>query len=413
MGKIEPVTISSIEAAAARIRSLVPPTPVLQSAFLAGQTGHNIFLKLENLNLSGSFKIRGATNALLSCDRNQLKEKGVIAASAGNHAQGVARVAMQLDVPAHIFMPERTPIIKAERTKDLGAKITLVGRNYDEAYQQAVEEQKKTGAVMIHPYANHHIISGQGTIGLELLEQLPNLGMVVVPVGGGGLIGGVACAIKEKNPNTIVIGAQAAAYPALQLSYKAGKIVDAPFRPTIADGIAVKGVDQFNLDMIRKYVDDIVLVDEEELAWGVMTLMERCALLVEGSGGATAAALSKIDKKYWDACGVENPVACIVSGGNIDVNLLGRITAKGLIKSGRLMRLRVTLEDRPGMLSEFLAHIRTAKANIHEIHHDRTFSAPDFHEVMVDADIETSNREHQKRVESVLDAAKIKFSVLT
>jgi len=394
-----------------RIAKIIVETPVLPSFFLQKELGCRVLLKLENLNLSGSFKIRGAANALLSRAPAELK-KGVIAASAGNHAQGVAHVCRILGAKSTIFMPQHTPLIKVESTRTLGAEIKLVGRIFDDAYQAAVKYQAEAGGIMVHPYADFAVMNGQGTIGLELLRQVDDIGMVVVPVGGGGLINGIACALKEKNPAIKIIGVQTKAFPAMKLSFDAGKKVLCDTQATIADGIAVKGVNEANLELVMKYVDEFVLVGEEEIASAVMILMERNHLLAEGAGAVAVAALLKLGADGLKAMSAKSVVA-IISGGNIDVNLLGRITRRGLIHSGRLMRLRFNIMDRPGCLVELLEVLSAARVNIIDIHHQRIFSSAHYNEVEVDAEVETIDVTHQEKALHTLDEAKIKYTVLS
>lgn len=401
------VSYKKITEARARIAGLVQTTPVLPSVLLENETGRKISLKLENLNISGSFKIRGASNALLSASREVL-QNGVLAASAGNHAQGVATVSRLLGVKATIFMPERTPLIKIERTRALGAEVRLVGSVFDEAYEAAQMFHNQSQGRFIHPYAEPDVINGQGTCGLELLEQVEDLETVIVPVGGGGLISGVACAIKEVRPGIRIIGVQSAAFPAMKMSFESGQHVKQKPIVTIADGIAVKTVHERNLKLVRKYVDEIVTVEEDEIAGAIMFLMERNHLLVEGAGAVPIAALLKYHRK-WSQYG--GTTALIVSGGNIDMNLLRRVMSRGLISSGRLTRLRFTLADKPGALAGLLQVISMSGANVNEIHHERSFSSSHYNDVQVDAVLETSDPEHRESVFRNLKDNGIEFEV--
>lgn len=404
------VSLKLIQEARERISSLVSPTPILSSLYLQRRIGIKTFLKLENLNLSGSFKIRGASNALLKADKASLK-KGVVAASAGNHAQGVAHVCQRLGVKAHIFMPRLTPLIKVESTRALGAHIELGGDTYDDAYQEALKYQKNHGGLMIHPFADPEVICGQGSIGLELLEQVQDIGLIVVPIGGGGLVSGIACAIKEQNPSVKIVGVQSKAYPAMKLSIEKGEPVSIKPGPTIADGIAVKNIQALNFKLVQKYVDEIVLVDEESIAAAIMDLMERNHLLAEGAGAASVAGLLHLPMSYWRDLGTKNAV-CIISGGNIDVNLVRRITTRGLIRSGRLVKIRVKLKDTPGSLASLLTELGKQGANLLEVEHNRLFSTAHFSEVEVDIDLETTNSEHCERVTDALAKAGYTFSLL-
>ena len=404
------VSLPAIEQAYERIQGLVLRTPTPKSLFHSLRHEKNIYLKLENFNISGSFKIRGAANALLLKPREELSS-GVVAASAGNHAQGVANVCRHLKVKATIFMPVGTPLIKVESTKQLGAEVVLVGDTYDDAYDQALAFQNNHKAVMIHPFADEDVICGQGSIAIELIEQFPDLGMVIVPIGGGGLISGIACALKEVSPKTKIIGVQAAAFPAMQASLAAGKPLQSLPASTIADGIAVKSVHPLNYSLIERYVDDIVLVEEEEIAAAIMELMERNRTLAEGAGAASVAAFNAIASKNW--YGVKNqPIVSIICGGNIDINLLRKITMRGMIYSGRMMRLRAKIKDRPGSLADLLEVLGDVGANILEIHHDRSFSQAHYQEVEVDIEIETASLEHQHQIKSGLDDANINYELL-
>jgi len=306
-------------------------------------------------------------------------------------------------------MPERTPIVKAAATKSLGAEIRLQGHSYDDAFAAAKEFQRINGGIFIHPFADPDVVCGQGTVGLEIMEQIPNLGMIIVPIGGGGLISGVACAIKESKPEVKIIGVQTKAFPAAKLSLAAGKIVKTGSATTIADGIAVKQPSELTMSLIKKYVDDIVLVDEDAIATGVMDLMERDHLLAEGCGAVTSAALQILPEDML-AQAQSKAIVCIVSGGNIDVTLLGRITTRGLIHSGRMMRLSVKVEDRPGKLAELLNIISSSGANLIEVQHNRAFGNVWFDEVVVDIDLETINTEHQAQVQEDLQKSGFHFS---
>jgi threonine dehydratase len=391
-----PINQNAIKAARSVVEQFVTPTPVLRSIYLSERFHANIVLKLENLNISGSFKIRGATNALSKIPRERLKN-GVVAASAGNHAQAVAYVCKRLGAESHIFMPEATPLVKVESTRAHGADITLVGENLEAAYAAAEAFCKSRNAVMIHPYADEDVICGQGTIGLELLEQVPDLSMVVVPIGGGGLISGIACAVKAAKPDVVVVGVQSSASPGMLKSWKAGQIVHIDRKQTIADGIAVKAVNPLNFSLVTKYVDDIFETSENEISSAVMDLIERNHLLAEGAGAAGVSCIGKICEKFRAAAN-RGTVVCVIGGGNIDINLMRRITMKGLIHSGRILHLRVKVTDRPGGLAGLLSVIAQMRASIVEVHHDRMFDSSHFSDVEVDLTLETTNIEHQRNV---------------
>lgn len=404
------VTLANIKAARERIRPYMSGSAVKESMFLQKRIGLKTILKLENLNISGSFKIRGALNALLQIPSAELSQ-GVLAASAGNHAQGIAYTCRQLGAKATIFMPERTPMVKAEATRELGADVVLGGMAYDEAYHAAVEHQKKHGGIFIHAFSDPRVICGQGTAGLEILEQIDNIGLVVLPIGGGGLASGVATALKALKPGIKIIGVQAAAYPALERSRREGHVIGASVGTTIADGIAIKQPTDLTLGIVNKYVDDIILVDEESIASAVMDLMEWDHMLAEGAGAASVAGLMKLPKSLIDSMAGKTAV-CIVSGGNIDVNLLKRIIPNGLKHAGRLMRLAVRIIDRPGRLAELLNLVSSTGANLQDVQHNRLFGAVGYDDVEVQLDLETLDHRHQTAIMEMLSKSKFRFSKL-
>jgi threonine dehydratase len=358
----------TVEAARRRLRDAVVETPCAYSQTLSELTGARCFVKLENLQMTGSFKERGAANLLLQLTPDE-RRRGVIAASAGNHGLAVAFHAARLGIPATIVMPEYAPLIKVTNARRYGAEVVLHGSNFDEAYERARVLESERGLVFVHPFDDPRVIAGQGTIGLELLEQLPEVEAVIVPVGGGGLIGGVALAVKSARPDVRVIGAQAAALPAMARSLEARERVRLDAAPTIADGIAVRQVGSLTLELAEAWVDRVVTVDEEELANAVLLLLEIEKTVVEGAGAAPLAALLN------RPLGLERrSVALVLSGGNIDVTMLSRIIERGLVKDGRLVRLEVLLRDVPGALARLTALVAEEHANILQIIHDRAFS---------------------------------------
>jgi threonine dehydratase len=390
------VNLQTIEEAEARIAQIVPATPVTKSLTLSSDCGRPVWLKMESFNLSGSFKIRGAANALI---RNQdaARAQGVVAASAGNHAQGVAYISKLLGIKSRIFMPERTPIVKVEATRRFGANVVLTGHVYDDAYKAAVASMEKDGGVFVHPFADADVVNGQGTVGLEIMRQIQNLGIVVIPIGGGGLASGIGCAIKSINSSVKIIGVQTKSFPSMRVSLAAHSPTEVPPSLTIADGIAVKRPSERTLRLVEKYVDDIVEVDDSEIAGAIMNLMEKDHLLAEGAGAVSVAALQKITTMF-EKMPAEKSICCIISGGNIDVTLLGRIAARGLIASGRMMRLHVTTKDVPGRLAETLAAISRTGANLIEVRHNRNFGALYYSDVDIEIELETSNFAHQRQV---------------
>lgn len=396
------VNLEEIRAASQRIRDIVPPTPVSKSIFQSQQTGLNVWFKLENFNVTGSFKIRGAANALRLASPESLKH-GVIAASAGNHAQGVAYVSRQLGIKASIYMPERTPINKVTSTRGHGAEVILTGAVYDDAYAAALEAQKNSGRLIIHAFGDTAVINGQATIGLEILDQLPDLGAVLIPVGGGGLSGGIACAIKSLRPDIKIIGVQSSAFPAMVNAFKTKLIEPVKAGPTIADGIAVKKPFPRTLSLALKYMDDIIQVSEDEIAAAIMSLMEKDHLLSEGAGAVGVAALSKVSENLRATIG-QKAICCIISGGNIDVNLLTKIVTRGQIASGRMMMLTVRTKDQPGQLADILKELSQTGANLIEVRHQRTFGATYYSDVDIEIELETSDFRHQELIRSRLDA---------
>ncbi len=382
------VNLAAIEAARRRIGDAVKLTHCIRSDVFNKLTGSQCYFKLENLQVTGSFKERGALNKLLTLTAAE-RERGVIAASAGNHAQGVAYHAGRLSILSTIVMPESTPLIKVQSTRGFGAKVVLSGANYDEAYAEAVRLQEATQAVFVHPFDDEEVIAGQGTIGLELLEQNPYLDVVVVPIGGGGLISGVATALKEVNPKIRVVGVEPAVLPSMRVAVEKGKLVTLEPAITLADGLAVKQAGATTFPIVQKYVDEIVVVDEEEIANAILLLLEREKTVVEGAGAAALAALLN------NRIPAGRKVAMILSGGNIAVTLISRIIERGLGKDGRLVRLRVRLPDRPGSLARFTGAIAEQRANIVEIYHNRAFThPPSLGETEVEVTLETRGSEH-------------------
>jgi threonine dehydratase len=392
------VTLQDIHAAQQRIAGAVSRTPCTRSDQFHDLTDvGELYCKLENLHRTGAFKERGALNKLLTLTAEE-RARGVIAASAGNHAQGVAYHAGRLGIGATIVMPERTPLIKVTRTREFGARVLLHGANFDEAYAEALRVQKAESRVFVHPFDDEVVIAGQGTIGLELLEQVPGLELVVIPIGGGGLISGVACALKETHPHIQVVGVQTAALPSMKASFDANSLVSVPAGTTIADGIAVKRPGERTFELVRRYVDAVVTVDEEEIANAILLLLEREKSVVEGAGAVGLAAL--IHGKVPQARGKKT--ALVLSGGNIDVNLISRIIERGLVKDGRIVRLLVRMPDRPGSLAKLTGALAELGANVMEIYHNRSLSKLGLGEAEVEATLETRGRPHIEELKSTL-----------
>jgi threonine dehydratase len=380
------VDVAEVEAARARLRDAVYQTPCPHSRTLSELTGTRCHVKLENLQMTGSFKERGAANLLMQLDAAE-RARGVVAASAGNHGLAVAYHAARLGIPATIVMPAYAPLIKAASARRHGAEVILHGANYDEACERAEALVAARGAVFVHPFDDPRVIAGQGTLGLELLEQVDDLDAVIVPVGGGGLVAGVALALKARRPAVRVIGVQAAVVPAMQRALAAGERVRLPAAGTIADGIAVRQVGRTTLALAARLVDEVVTVDEEELASALLHLLEIEKTVAEGAGAAPLAAL--LNRPLGLA---GRRVALVLSGGNIDVTMLARIIERGLVKDGRLVRLGVVLPDRPGALARLAALIGEGRANIVQIEHDRAFSRQPIGASEVELTLETSGR---------------------
>ncbi len=398
------LSFSDIEAARKRIADSVFLSPCAYSETLSKATGVRLWLKLENLQMTGSFKERGACNRLMAMPPED-RARGVICASAGNHAQGVAYHAQRLGIDATIVMPEATPLVKVQSTKSFGARVVLHGASFDDAYEKAREIEAAEKRIFVHPFDDVLVMAGQGTIGLELLEQNPYLEAVVVPVGGGGLAAGIAVAIKETNPRIKVYGVETSALPSMKVALEAGAPVTLPAQRTIAEGIAVRRAGAQTLEVIRKYLDDIVVVDDEEIAEGILMLLEREKTVAEGAGASPLAALvhQRMPALLEKGAGAKK-VAMVVSGGNIDVNVISRIIERGLVKSGRVVRLLLTISDATGSLARLTRLIADAKASVVQIHHDRTFAETELNEAVVELVLETRGFEHVEEVKAALAA---------
>jgi len=394
-----PVTLADVESARARLAGVIHETPCAYSQRLSDLTGARVFVKLENLQMTGSFKERGAANVLLQLSPAE-RRRGVVTASAGNHGLAVAFHAARLGVGAVIVMPEWAPLTKVTAARRQGAEVVLHGENYDEAYARAREIETERGLVFVHPFDDLRVIAGQGTIGLELAAQVPDLEAVLVPVGGGGLAAGTAVAVKGRKPGVEVIGVQADEVAAMKAAWASGERVTVPSAPTIADGIAVRRAGEHTFALCRQWVDQIVSVSEEEIANAILLLLEIEKTVVEGAGAVPLAAL--VNKRV---AGAGKTVALVLSGGNIDVNLISRIIERGLVKDGRLVRLAVMLRDRPGQLARLTALVAEMRANVLHILHDRAFSRARLGETEVELTLETSGREQIEAVKRHLTEA--------
>lgn len=358
------LTLDKIYHASFMLKSVARKTDLIAAPNLSA--GKELYLKTENLQVTGSFKLRGAYYKISQLTEEE-RSKGVIACSAGNHAQGVALAATSMGIKSIICMPDGAPIMKVENTKRLGAQVELVPGAYDEAHDRAVELQKETGMTFIHPYDDELVMAGQGSIGLEILEQLPDVEAVIVPIGGGGLISGVAFAIKALRPEVKIYGVQAAGAASMYKAYHEKHYCTLDYVKTLADGIAVKTPGENTYEIINKYVDDIVTVSEDEISAAILTLMEKQKLVAEGAG-ATPVAAALFNKLPIEG----KKTVCLVSGGNIDVNILSRVITRGLVTGGRLAHLIVNLEDKPGQLKRVIDIVSKCGANVVSVHHDRS-----------------------------------------
>lgn len=384
------VSLGMILEARERLKGVAQRTGLVQFKALSDEHTQ-VYLKTEDLQNTGSFKVRGAYIKIASLTPEE-RACGVIASSAGNHAQGVALAAKAFGCPATIVMPAGAPLSKVMATRELGAKVVLKGTVYDDAYDEACRLQKETGATFIHPFDDPMVIAGQGTIGLEIMDDLPDVDTIVAPIGGGGLISGVAAAVKMLHPNVRIVGVQAAGAAGMKASLDAGHVVALDHAKTIADGIAVKQPGENTFDLCSKYVDEVVTVDDDEIAQAILFLMERGKMVAEGAGAAPVAAI--INKKF----DTKGKVAAIISGGNIDVTMISRIIEKGLLRAGRVSKLRILMQDRPGQL-ELVSHIIGSNgANVMAIHHDRTDVDLDIRDAILEITMETQDREHAQRI---------------
>ena len=391
------VDLEKIYEAKERIAGVVANTPFSYAPHLSQLSQSEVYLKKENLQVTGAFKIRGAYNKIASLSDAQ-RACGVVAASAGNHAQGVAMSALKFGIRAVIVMPDSTPLTKINGVKHFGAEVILAGGNYDEAYAYALEYGAKNSLTFVHPFEDEAVIAGQGTIALEILDSCADLDAVVIPAGGGGLISGMASAIKAINPKIEVIAVSATGAPALKNSYEAKTPIDSTQVRTIADGIAVRDTSTITLSHIIECVDRFISVDDAEIASAILFLLEKQKLVVEGAGAVGVAAL--LHEKLAHLKGKK--IAIVLSGGNMDVTLLSVIIEKGLLKSGRKMKLTVTLVDKPGSLMRFTEILKDLDANIVHIAYDRTSISLDYGDANVTVHMETKGEEHQERIRELL-----------
>lgn len=394
------ISLADIRNAAAAVRGRVIRTPLVYSPTFSRLTGCEVYLKLENLQETGSFKIRGATYKLLEGLDPANRENGVVAASAGNHAQGVALAATRAGVRSTILMPEWASISKQEATRGYGGEVILEGKSVADAITVA-REMAKSGKTFIHPYDDPMIIAGQGTIALEILEDQPDTDVVIVPVGGGGLISGIACGVKELRPGIRVVGVQAETCPSALQAIQSGERIPVEAARSIADGITVKQIGEIPFEIIRSRVDEIVLVSEDRIAEAVLMLLESKKTLAEGAGAVSAAAVLS----GAVALPRGGKAVLVISGGNMDSPILDRVIRKGLSRNGRIIRLAVCLDDVPGSLVSLLSVIAQTKANVLQIIHNRGAGNLSIYQSVVELELETRNADHIREMSDVLKAA--------
>lgn len=395
------LTLDKVYHASYVLKEAIRETDIIYAPKL--KKGAEVYLKTENLQVTGSFKVRGAYYKISQLSDAE-KKKGVIACSAGNHAQGVALAAKKNGIKSLICLPDGAPISKVEATRSYGAEICLVQGVYDDAYNKALQLKEEMGYTFIHPFNDHDVIAGQGTIGLEIINQIDDLDAVVVPIGGGGLIAGVAFAVKSLKPSVKVYGVQANGAPSMEKSFKEHKICKLDSVHTIADGIAVKEPGDLTFDIISKYVDDIVTVTDDEISAAILALIEQHKMVAEGAGAVSVAAtmFGKIPTEGKKVC-------CLVSGGNIDVTILSRVIKRGLQMSGRNYLVTLELVDKPGQLTQVSNIISNLGGNVISIHHERSNEGSDVNGCFLRIQIETRNFEHIKEIENQLTKAGFKI----
>ena len=395
------LTLDKIYKASHVLRSVIRKTDLIHAPLVNPDS--EIYLKTENLQITGSFKVRGAYYMMSQLTEEE-KARGVIACSAGNHAQGVALAAAKNHIKSLICLPDGAPISKVEATKSYGAEVCMVNGVYDDAYQKALELKEEKNYTFVHPFDNEDVIAGQGTIGLEILEQMPDVEAVIVPIGGGGLISGVAFAIKNLNPNIKVYGVQASGAPSMRNSIRDGKIECLDHVSTIADGIAVKEPGEHTFQYVSQYVDEIVTVTDDEISAAILALIERQKLIAEGAGAASVAA-AMFNKMPIQG----KKTVCLVSGGNIDVTILSRVIKRGLLMSGRTSMLNIELLDKPGQLKLVSEIIADMGGNVISIHHERASEGSDVNGCFLRITMETRDFNHIQQIRDALTKAGLKL----
>ena len=398
---------SDIIKAQRKLKGIVKVTPLEHSKSFSAMAGANVYMKLENLQSTGSFKVRGAYNKISNLPESELR-KGVVCASAGNHAQGVAFAAKLVGVKARVFMPVFTPPLKVIATRSYGAEVVLEGETFDDAFAAAMKYQEKSGAVFVHPFDDPHIIAGQGTIGLELFQSMDSIEDVVVPIGGGGMIAGIAIALKEMNPDIRIIGVEASGAQSMKNSLKAGKPEKLTNMQTIADGIAVKTPGNLTFEATKKYVDELVVVDDAEIAHTAYLLLQRAKILAEPAGVAAMAAVLRKKSDFSD-----RNVIPVISGGNINMGILEQILEKGMMEEGLRARIAVLIPDVAGELKSIISILEKLRANINEISHERSITTVPVGYVLVTITFNLQDSSQLVTIRKALDGKMKKYEVLT
>lgn len=386
--------LSAIKEAEDNLKNIIKPTPLIKSSVFSQECDNEVYIKPENLQVTGAFKIRGAFNKMSHLTEEE-KVRGVIAASAGNHAQGVAFAAKELGVNTTIVMPEQTPLIKVEATKSYGVEVVLHGDCYDDAFAKALEIAETDNRVLVHPFDDTEVIAGQGTIGLEILEELPEVDVVVVPVGGGGLISGIACAIKETNPDILVIGVEPKGAQTLNYSLRKNKVSTLDSVSTIAEGVAVKKAGEHTFDLVKEYVDEMIVVSDVDVLEAFLLMVEKEKLVAENAGVLSLAALKKLPYKG-------KKIVSVVSGGNIDVVTISEMINRGLISRGRLFCFSVELHDTPGELLKISRILAEHNANVIKLDHNQFKTLDRFMHVQLEITLETNGHHHVAEIKEAL-----------
>lgn len=396
--------LEKIKEARENIKDVVTKTPLLYSNVFSKSSNNEVYMKCENLQLTGAYKLRGALNKIISLSEEE-KAKGVICSSAGNHAQGVAYASSLMGVKSSIVMPETTPYLKVESTKNYGGNIILHGKCYDDAFLKAKTIEEEEGKVFIHPFNDIDVICGQGTIALEIFEEINDLDYILVPIGGGGLISGISVAAKSLNPNIKIIGVQAEGAPSMALSIKKDKICTLDSVNTIADGISVKTPGSKTFEIVREYVDDIITVSENDIVNAFLLLVEKHKLVAEASGVVTLAALKKLRVKNKKVC-------CILSGGNIDMLTISTLINNGLVSKGRLFCFSIELKNVPGELLKISEILAKENANVVKLEHNQFKAINRIHNVLLEVTVETNGHEHIEKVINSFEREKYSIKVM-